>query len=145
MWFEQSNVFDGGKLQMFSVSTFPSLPPPFAGRWPNYLNLGNSGSSTQDKIVLMKSWPILIKSELWCCRTHNVRWVYTSGENLFKIYRRLIGSIYRIRSAIYYTRSTCRNISDALARLTSDHKYFSMYPNINTSQWIAQKKRKRVG
>ena len=61
----------------------------------------------------------------------------TSGENLFQIYRRLFGiTIYRTRSAIYYTCLTYRNISDALARLTSDHKYFSIYPNINTSQYV---------
>ena len=35
-----------------------------------------------------------------------------------------------------------RNISDALGRLRSDHEYFSIYPHTNTSQCIAEKKRK---
>ena len=66
----------------------------------------------------------------------------TSGENLFQIYRRLIGStIYRTRSAIYYTCLTYRNISDALARLTSDHKYFSIH--IQQHQYITMNCRKK--
>ena len=35
-----------------------------------------------------------------------------------------------------------RNISDALGRLRIDHKYFSIYANTNTSECIADKKRK---
>ena len=68
--------------------------------------------------------------------------IKTSGENLFQIYRRLIGSsIYRTRSAIYYTCLTYRNISDALARLTSDHKYFSIH--IQQHQYITMNCRKK--
>ena len=63
-------------------------------------------------------------------------------KTFFQIYRRLIGStIYRTRSAIYYTRSTYRNISDALARLTSDHKYFSIH--IQQHQYITVNCRKK--
>ena len=35
-----------------------------------------------------------------------------------------------------------RNISDALGRLRIDHKYFSICANTNTSECIAEKKRK---
>ena len=54
-------------------------------------------------------------------------------------YRRLIGRPY---IALARQDKIYRNISDALGRLRSDHKYFGIYPNTNTSQCIAEKKRK---
>ena len=66
------------------------------------------------------------------------RCVLISGEHLFQIYRRLIGRPY---IALARQDKIYRNISVALGRLRSDHEYFSMHPNNNTSQCIAEKMR----
>ena len=51
----------------------------------------------------------------------NEIFIINCTQSIFQIYQRLIGSaIYCTRSAIYYTRSAYRNISDALGRLRSD-------------------------
>ena len=65
--------------------------------------------------------------------------IYTSGEHLFEIYWRLIG---RPHIALARQDNIYRNISDALGRLRSDHEFFSIYPNTNTSQCIAEKREK---
>ena len=66
-------------------------------------------------------------------------WVCAGGEHLFQIYWRLIG---RPHIALAWPDKIYRNISDALGRLRSDHEYFSIYPNNNTSQCIAEQMRK---
>ena len=77
--------------------------------------------------------------------TNNLVCVLASGEHLFEIYRRLIG---RPHIALARQDKIYRNISDALGRLRSDHKYFSIiytiYPNTNASHCIAEKKRKEL-
>ena len=72
----------------------------------------------------------------------HVSWsVHISGEHLFEIYRKLIG---RPHIALARQDKIYRNISDALGRLRSDHKYFSISQRKHITVHC-RKKEKTVG